>query len=492
MFSSMKLMTSGCLALVVATIPPVWAGESDTAELRAIGLEVKWRSHVEHEPAVGRAVKLQLYPHSQLRKQQAQLLVDGRVTERFVAPLAGPGSGPQALDIAKGEAQRVADRLKILGRDASVEVVSEPLVFMLVTSGSSAITALDAETGEQIWTNRVGNPLRPTLKADMDDRFVSVVNGMDLYVLDSLSGSLIGTRRLKNVPGSGPLVINNWVFSVGSGGGIFGDQPEQQRENPWSFKTGATSTMPAVQILGGEHFAWAVDSREVYVFQVGERPAPWFRLRSRDRLLNAPVAISDGFVVANEEGVVIRLSIAQTNNIIWRNGIGLQMHHAPLVDNEIVLLIADDGTTTAFNLKDGSKRWIRYLHGAEEGLVITENRIYVRTIRGSIIALDKSSGGVLGETRCTFAPGMVNSMNDRIYLRSDTGTVTCLAEIGAGAPSFHFPRAAARQALVAMSEGRLGAEDFGEPIEPSDRFDPGGVRDQPARPERDLDSPFDF
>lgn len=492
MFSSMKLMTSGCLALVVAAIPPVRASESETAELRAIGLEVKWRGHVEHEPAVGRAVKVQLYPHSQLRKQQALLLVDGRVKERFVAPLTGPGSGPDALEVVKAQAQRVADRLKILGRDATVEVVTEPLVYLLATSGSSAVTALDAETGEQIWANRVGNPLRPTLRADMDDRFVAVFNGMEMYVLDTLSGSLIGTRRLKNVPGGGPLVVNNWVFSVGSGGGIFGDQPEQQRENPWSFKTGATSFLPATQILGGEHFAWAVDSREVYVFQVGDRPTPSYRLRSRDRLLNAPVATADGFVVANEEGVIIRLSIAPTNNILWRNGIGLPMHHAPLVDNEIVLLIADDGTTTAFNLKDGSKRWIRYLHGAEEGLAITDSRIYLRTLRGSIIAVDKSSGGVLGETRCTFPPGLVNSMNDRIYLRSDTGTITCLAEIGADAPSFHFSRAAARQALVAMAEGRLGADEFGEPIDPVDSFDTGAGRDQPQRPARDLDSPFDF
>src|SRR5690606_35278229 len=55
---------------------------------------------------------------------------------------------------------------------------------LLVQTELGLLHALDAETGRTIWVQQVGSRSRPSETPSVNDKYVAVVNGMELYLLE--------------------------------------------------------------------------------------------------------------------------------------------------------------------------------------------------------------------------------------------------------------------------------------------------------------------
>ena len=65
----------------------------------------------------------------------------------------------------------------------------------MIVTDAGVLQALDANTGKTNWVTQFGNPNYPSVGPDANDKFVAVINGSTLYLLDRASGRIQGERR---------------------------------------------------------------------------------------------------------------------------------------------------------------------------------------------------------------------------------------------------------------------------------------------------------
>ncbi len=81
---------------------------------------------------------------------------------------AAKSSEPKRLgmDGARERAALTVKRYSRLGKTARTEEIDEPMIFLVSASNDGGVQALDAETGEQLWSSSVGrSSYRPSAQA---------------------------------------------------------------------------------------------------------------------------------------------------------------------------------------------------------------------------------------------------------------------------------------------------------------------------------------
>src|SRR5262245_7437818 len=83
---------------------------------------------------------------------------------------------------------------------------------LTVLTSSGVVQELDALTGKTYWTAPIGNENYPSLGPAGNDKFVAVLNGSTLYVLDRKDGKPAIIRSVGGAPGAAPALSNSYVF----------------------------------------------------------------------------------------------------------------------------------------------------------------------------------------------------------------------------------------------------------------------------------------
>ena len=73
---------------------------------------------------------------------------------------------------------------------------------LTVLTNAGVVQQLNALTGETLWVAPIGNENYPSLGPACSDKYVALVNGSTLYVLDRVDGRPVIIRRIGGAPGA--------------------------------------------------------------------------------------------------------------------------------------------------------------------------------------------------------------------------------------------------------------------------------------------------
>jgi len=83
---------------------------------------------------------------------------------------------------------------------------------LFVQTDRATVHAVDAETGQTLWTRTVGLAAHPTLPVGANDELVAVVNGTTLYLLQRSDGRTLRKDRVDGVPVGGVVLSRYHAF----------------------------------------------------------------------------------------------------------------------------------------------------------------------------------------------------------------------------------------------------------------------------------------
>ena len=110
-------------------------------------------------------------------------------------------------------------------------VLDRDRLISLSTSGT--LQAINAETGETVWTARVGSPNGVFTGPAVNDRYVALTSGMKLYVLDRETGQVLWNRLLGSASVAAPALGTTHVFVGLLNGQVEGYSLEDLAETVW-------------------------------------------------------------------------------------------------------------------------------------------------------------------------------------------------------------------------------------------------------------------
>jgi outer membrane protein assembly factor BamB len=103
---------------------------------------------------------------------------------------------------------------------------------LTVVTSAGIVQQLDALTGRTHWIAPIGNEFYPSLGPAVNDKFVALINGSTLYVLDRNDGKAIIIRSVGGAPGAAPALAENTVFVPLLSGRIEGYTLGKQKLTP--------------------------------------------------------------------------------------------------------------------------------------------------------------------------------------------------------------------------------------------------------------------
>ena len=361
---------------------------------------------------------------------------------------------------------------------------------LLILTDAGVLHSLDANTGKTNWVTQFGNPIYPSVGPDANDKFVAVINGSTLYLMDRASGRILGERMIGGIPGAGPAVGENYVFVPTINGLIEGfpfelNAPKYRR---WFYQSFGHILAPP--LVTPESIAWTTDRGNLYVGGA-VKPGVRFRLETSGKFdaraaYRAPliyaIALSGELFAVNEIN----------GTLAWRYMTGyptepragrrrgaavrqLGRADAPLRRRQHrSSAVADARHFTVCRRHQVARLWRRSLR-----------HVHILNVADGAPVGRIPTGGML--------TALVNDQTDRLFLISESGLVQCLYEIGADKPTYYAKPPAA---TVAEPKPEGGEEYRGdgepatepaaapavEPVAPAPETEPPAAKSSAENP----------
>jgi outer membrane protein assembly factor BamB len=318
------------------------------------------------------------------------------------------------------------------GRLAGVQL-SRGLLLAHTTQG--VVQALDPETGRALWTTSVGRPDYETMSPAANGKFVAIVNGSKLYLLDRLTGGQIWEQRIGGSPAAGVGIDDEQAYVPLDTGIVEAYKlirASRSDEIPQRYSgTGGAVTAPVVV---GSRVLWSVSRGFVYARVPGEDLVQ-FRFRMDDDASASPGYMAPYVYAASRKGTVYCLT-EDTGVSIWEFAAGSSVSHPIMSIDGALYVITERGDMYRLNPQSGVQMW--YQRGVARFAAAGGGKLYVIDVNGRLAALDAASGSRLGavpigEMQIVFP----NGETDRIYLATSTGTLQCLREMATAKPLAH-------------------------------------------------------
>lgn len=359
------------------------------------------------------------------------------------------------LDLAEAErlARNDIRRLKRRGIDAEIKSREVRRVRLYTLCDDGTIECRDAETGELVWLRRVGTPNSGYGGMGMSDDFLTVVNGGEMIRLDTHNGQIFGTEQLRYVPLRGVRHCGNHAIVPSIGNRIIAyPLDDSHRDIFQEMVSGDALAMP-VKAIGSRKVCWGSANGFVYVMEVSGEPAIQFRLNTDGIVNGAPAAApGDRFFFGSEAGQIYGLRATRTGIVLWSQPTGDPIYDSPYFFDEKVLFRSTYGNLFCVDAADGKPIWDQPIGSISQVISVLDGRIFARTLSGSMVVIDLSSGSVIHRLN-SISPMVLqtNIETDRIYLVNHRGTIQCLRPPGKDMPT-----------IATQTEAKLEEKDSGK------------------------------
>jgi len=336
----------------------------------------------------------------------------------------------------RAEAERLARneirRLKRRGIQAKSRAIEVPRVRLYTLGDDGTLEARNAETGELVWLQRVGNRTKGYSGIGVDDELATVVNGGKMIKLDIANGQVIREIALEFVPLAGAVHCGDYAVVPSIGGRMAGYPLRDLELEPFAERvSGAALSVPTVAVDAGE-LAWGTANGFVYLLSLEQgSPVMHFRLNV-DGLVSGQLAAAPGerFFFGSEGGQLYAVRATRTGEVIWNRPTGEPIYAAPTIKGDQILFLTAYGTLVSVSAEDGYSTWNDEIRGIRNVLGIIDDRLYARRMSGSFVVLSLKTGETLETLSSLYArEAIVNRVTDRLYLINDRGTVQCLRPI---------------------------------------------------------------
>jgi outer membrane protein assembly factor BamB len=367
-------------------------------------------------------------------------------------------------------------------------------------SDSGLVTALNAETGAQLWTQQIGKPGVAAFGPESNAKYLGVVSGSRLYLLEVETGRLKWSRELGSAPSSGPALSNDYVYVAMVTGRIEGYKIDDPNAQPWYYQSkGRTYLRPTTT---GSVVSWPTSEGYLYV-SGADKPGVKFRLETKADIVTSPAEMDPYLYIASLDGYLYCVN-ETSGNEEWRYSTGYPIQSSPAIVGKNVYVASIEPELHCLDAATGSHLW--QVAGVSHFGAQGKDRIYASDRYGALVILDAKTGSLVG--RMPTAQGLqtlVNDQSDRIFLVNDRGLVQCLREIGSVEPTYYRkaePAEPPAEDAESSTEGAKPTTGEGEapnPFKPDDAAKPADepaaeedapeAAEEPAPPEED--NPFE-
>jgi outer membrane protein assembly factor BamB len=303
-------------------------------------------------------------------------------------------------------------------------------------TSAGVVEDFDALTGASYWVAPIGNDTYPSLGPACSDKYVAVMNGSTLYVLDRTDGRPVNIRRTGGAPGAGPALSQKYVFVPLVNGRMEGYSiTDDKKLTPWYYQSsGRTMVTP---LATPESIVWTTETGNLYVGN-SEEPEMRFRLETKSEILAPPSYRKPLVFVASASGEVFAMD-EMTGKRQWKYATGFPVTRSVAAVGDRAFVTSEEPALHCIDIKTGSAVW-QAPHMLQFSAA-SKTRVYGVDDLGGLVVLDAEKGSVVGRIAMDNPiRSLVNDQTDRLYLVSSNGTIECLRETDAKEPLYHNPK----------------------------------------------------
>ncbi len=495
MLSPQRLLAIFPLVISGWFVPVTWADEGMISPVEAgrVGLVVQWFSQLEVSEASA-LVDVALVIDENRATTFFEIAGGGLrevISEHDLSPFGEPFGVEGAAGFAAIRQEIMQARLtRNLKEDTvTVEKVTVPHTTLYTLSKTGQLNSIDAETGELRWRVDVGSRQYPTLGMGASKTHLAVINGSSVHCLDASSGKTMWSKKLADAVSGSPVINDHYIFVPTANGRLEAIPLDSKGFGRTVYVAVGKPPTSLAPLLEGTSVAWPTD-RGLTVAPADEIGSMRFRLRSDSPVEAQPAAHAGVFYVASREGFIYAVAEA-TGALLWDFPTGERIRKAPVPLGDDLFVITENNQLFKFDARtgDSSAGWELPLSGIRQFVGASENRLYVLSSLGQLMALDRKSGSNLGAVSGSLSlRSFSNRQTDRIYICHSTGLVQCLRETGSPRPMFH----AGDWTELASTQEPGETPDSGRDPSPGDN--PFGQSDNPfgadSNPPANSDDPF--
>ena len=323
--------------------------------------------------------------------------------------------------------------LKRRGLDPIVETKVIPDITVYLRSSLGTVVSVNAETGRIKWTTQAGKDGYPNYVVAATDDYVATSSGTTLYLLNASNGDILQTKSLMRAPGAGPSFAGSQIYVPTIHGLV--EVYDANNIRDLAFTLGSPGRIRQPVTVGPLSVSWTTDRGDVYVAAPRE-PGIIYQFQALGPITDAPVHLGDKLYASSVDGFIYAIA-EKDGEVQWRYSMGEPIRSSPLAVDDTVFVITDHGKLACLDAASGDVRWLSF--GVASFLAVSDSRLYCATSSNTLVALDRTSGGRVGETMLSpqHIP-VVNTKTDRVYLAGGEGAFQCLREKGERLPLARF------------------------------------------------------
>jgi len=307
---------------------------------------------------------------------------------------------------------------------------------LTILTSAGVVQEIDALTGQTYWTAPIGKQGYPSLGPAANDKYVALLNGSTLYVLDRADSKPVIIRQVGSAPGAAPALSQEYVFVPLVNGRIEGYSLRDPKAfQPWYYQSfGRAMVAP---LATPDSVVWTTDAGYLYVGNcniLGLR----FRLETSSDIVAPPSAHPPDIYVGSTSGDLFAMN-ETSGQQRWKYSTGYPITRSAAGVGGRVFVTSDEPALHCVDATNGRRLWMA--PGVVRFAAASKDRVYGVNDLGAFVVLDGKTGAGLASMPSEYPiRSLVNDQTDRIYLISDDGMVECLHEIGLPQPIYHNPK----------------------------------------------------
>lgn len=507
-----RSLTLAALTVGIAFASPVVAEDFlSPAQAERLGMTEAWHRQVGAIGGAEGIVDIQVWVNKSVQHEYIEVVLKGAVEKPTV--LERFPTNRRRLDgreIGKAEATRLAKlsvlQLKRRGIEADIRSVSVDQVRLHVLTSAGNLSAYDGETGDQLWSIRLGLPQLGYGTMGVSDQFVTFLNGTNLHQVVAMEGtvedaaglpvSLPAGRALdpvhvKRIPLFGVVNAGQKAVVVLNRSGMELHHLGDPKVEPgYDMFDGRATTKP-VGFPNSGKIMWPTEHGFVYAMDLRGTPVTMFRLPV-DGVVEGGIsaATDDRFFFGCTGGRVYGVRATSKGEVLWNQSLGEPFYRAPFVSGDRLWISSSYGLLHCLSTETGQPVWERPVSDVDQVFSHVGSRLIGRSREHQLVVLDAASGETILRSHDFFVDRwVVNEDTDRVYLVGKGGMIQCLRPNESEFPVF------LRQIVPATAPTTTADPKAGEtkvaPVVPPAQADPfGGGTDPAADPFGGGEDPF--
>lgn len=417
-------------------------------EAERIGMVEMWHRQVGAIGGAEGIVDIQVWVQKSIQREYVEVFTKdagsgGSVTERISITQKNLSGRP----IGKPEAERMAKmsilKLKRRGIEADFRSIKIDEVRLYSLTADGNLSAFDAETGETMWSVRLGRPERGYTTLGINDNFVTVLNGSSMYQVSAMAVETIDAAGLRTLVPAGRPSQAKQIDGVPLHGAVnsgFHTLITTTRKAMETYLLGQPTIEPGFEMFSGkattkpatfpnsDRVMWPTDSGYVYVVETAGEPSALFRLDIDGKVEGGVAAASNNrFFFGSTGGRVYAVRATREGEVMWNQSLGEPFYRTPFVTGEKVLLTSGYGSLHCLNTKNGNPVWARPATDVDQVFAYVGDQLVGRDRNHHLVLIDEPTGNI--NTRLNnmvVEKVVINQDTDRCYLVGKGGMVQCL------------------------------------------------------------------